>query len=119
MLSERDQGIVLARMRGETLDTISRPLGITRERVRQIVVDATEHINRLELELLVARKEGVLLGLAIPNQEQQDRAIALDYLDWVLARLRERELDIKVTRRYTSEGLVVFLEDRTRYGKEN
>jgi hypothetical protein len=114
-VTHRDQQIVLDREHVPSLRDLGNTHGISHERVRQVVNDATEHVNRLELDLLVARKEGVAFGLAVPNQNQGDRAIALDYLQWVLARLRERDLLIEVTTKQTSEGLIVFLEDATNY----
>ena len=117
-VSQRDQKIVLERERVPSLRALGRQFGMSHERIRTVVREATEHINRLEMELLVARKEGVAFGLAIPNQEQQYRAIALDYLQWVVKRLRARDLDIEVTTKQTSEGLIVFLADQTNYSEE-
>lgn len=117
-INSRDQAIVLDREHGGSLRDIARRHGVSHERVRQIVSDATEHVNRVEMHLLVARKEAWAFGLGIPNQDQQYRAIALDYLEWILGRLRARDLDIAVTTKNTSEGLIVFLADTTDYSEE-
>ena len=118
LFSQDKQRIVLERERGHTLQAIALRRGISYQRVQTIVREAREHIDRLEMHLLVSRKEGVAFGLAIPNQEQQYRAIALDYLAWILDRLRARDLDIEVTTKNTSEGIIVFLEDQTNYSEE-
>lgn len=117
-INSRDQAIVLDREHGGSLRDIARRHGVSHEWVRQIVNDATDHVTRIEIDLMVARNEDVAFGLAIPNQEQQYRAIALDYLQWILGRLRARDLDIAVTTKNTSEGLIVFLADTTDYSEE-
>ena len=67
----------------------------------------------------MARKEGVAFGLAVPNQDQQYRAIALDYLAWVLGRLRERDLDIEVTTKTQAKASSCSSPIQTNYSEED
>ena len=90
LFSGGKQRIVLDRERGDSLQAIGERRGISYQRVQTIVRDARAHIDKIEMDLLVARNEAVAFGLAIPNQDPLDRAIALDYLQWVLTRLRSR-----------------------------
>jgi transcriptional regulator with XRE-family HTH domain len=103
---------------GTTQRELAERFNITQNRVTQIWREqARKHIDSLELNLMVARKEGNLIGLAIPDafKEQQDAVI--HYLNWCLARLAQRDLKIKVHYRPLPEGQIVFfLEDLTEYG---
>ena len=113
---QRDQQIFFERVRGDTVAGIGSRHGVSHQAVSQIVVrERNRHLDRLEMQLMVARREGQVVGLAVPNQAQDDRVLALRYFAWVLDALRARDLEIKVETRPTSEGLVLFLEDVTDY----
>jgi hypothetical protein len=118
-LTTRNQRLVLERARGDTLDTIGQRHGISHQRVHMVVREATEHVNQIELELMVARKTGHVCSLLVPYQAQEDRQLALNYFDWVVAQLRAREVDVKATHIPTTAGSVFLLEDVTQYGKVN
>jgi transcriptional regulator len=110
-LTTRKQKILLERAQGATVDTIGDRYSISHQRVSVIVLEATEHINKLEVDLMVARKEGVPVAFHVPYQRQEDRVIALEYLDWVLARLKDREVEVNVIHQPTTDGNTFFLSD--------
>jgi hypothetical protein len=119
VVKKRDRDVVFQR---EVLqypyNFIGRSFGVTGQRAHKIVREATEHLNRLELELLKATKTGEAVGLAIPHgNTQEERQDALDYLDWVQHQLSGRGVHVSVDHRPTTEGSVFFLEDVTNYTK--
>jgi hypothetical protein len=61
MLWTRDQELVLAWDRGETTVALAERYGISHQRVSYLVARATEFVNRVDLDLMVARKTGEVL----------------------------------------------------------
>jgi hypothetical protein len=112
----RDQQIILERARGDTLEAIGERHGVSYQRVQMIVRETRHAIDRLELELLKARKTGEAIGLAIPNQDQADRQLALSYFGWCVEQLRSRDVQVAVETRQTPAGVVLFISDVTNYG---
>lgn len=114
---ERDQQILFDRVRGDTLVEIGSRHGVSHQAVSQIVVrEGRQHVDRLETQLMVARKEGNAIALVVPFQEPSDYQAVLRYWAWVLDALRARDIDIRATTRPTPNGLVLLLEDVTDYG---
>jgi hypothetical protein len=112
--TQRDAQILLARVRGDTLADIGSQHRLTHQAVSQIVVrERQKHITKIEMQLLVARKQDEAFGLAIPYGA--DYQLGLRYFAWVLDALRARDLDIHAEARQTTEGTVLFLTDQTDY----
>ena len=111
-------GLLWERLRGDSFHTIRERHNLPSYEAAQMAVvrEGTKHVTKIELELMVCRKTGDQYGLAVPNQAQDDRALALNYFTWVLAQLRKRDIQVKVINYPTPEGIVLFLEDVTDYG---
>jgi hypothetical protein len=111
VLSERDQQIVMERERGDTLVQIGQRYGISNQRVSAIMAGATELVNRIDLDLMVARKTGEVCAYLIPYGP--DYTLALDFSSWLIKRLRDRGMELDVTTRRAHNGLALLLEDVT------
>jgi hypothetical protein len=110
--------MILARADGDSMSSIAEDNGVTRQRVHQIVVnEARQYLDRLELELLKNIKTDDLVLYVIPYNEDYSTAIA--FFDWTVARLRERDVKVKVHHRKSKEGVVFALEDVTPYGRRS
>lgn len=112
ILDPRNQQIAFDRECGDPLSAIGKRYGLTKQRVHQIVIgsaDATEYLNRLEVDLMVARKEGKPLRFEKSFRD----------LPGVLHRLCIiRGLDVEVTIKHSGEALTILLEDTTNYSEE-
>lgn len=115
---ERNVTMFTERLRGDTLAKIGEPRKLTAERVRQIVaVQATEHLNDLEVALAVARKEGNVLALKVPfDQPDKDMSLAFSYFLWAVAELEKRDIEVRVVPSMEADGPVLYIEDVTNYG---
>jgi hypothetical protein len=117
--TERDEAIFTERvLKGATLEEVGELLDITTQRVHQVARRLIrEHIDFIELNLLVAKKEGSLLALAIPDAAEDDQNLAISYLHFVLKALAMREIDVEVHYRPLPGGQIAFLlEDVTKNG---
>lgn len=110
--AERNHEMLMERVCGTSLEQIGQRHGITRQMAHRVVVrEAQKHVDQVELQLMVAAKQDQAFALVIPNQIQEDRQIALDYLAWIVRELRRRDVEIAVETKTTTEGLVVLLTD--------
>jgi transcriptional regulator len=66
MLTTRDQELVLARDRGDTTVALGEKFGISHQRVSVVMARATEFVNHVDLDLMVARKTGEVCAYVIP-----------------------------------------------------
>jgi hypothetical protein len=117
-LSEHSEQIFQERvLDGRTFRALGERFDVSSQRVEQVFrAFARQHINQIELNLMVARKEGNLLALAIPSGFEPEQNAAINYLHWVLRELKRRDLTIQVHYRPLPEGEIAFLlEDRTNY----
>ena len=114
MLSERDQAIVLDRERGDTYQAIAGRYGITHPRVMTVVKNATKLVNTVELDLLHVRQTGEQCAYLIPYGPNYTLAMA--FSDWLIRRLRDRGLKLKVETRRAANGIALLIEDVTNYG---
>ena len=110
MLSEKSQQIVLERDRGDGVLALAERHGISHQRVSAIWGDATELVNRIDLDLMVARKTTEQCALLIPYSESYTTAI-----DFTLARQapRDRGMKVDIQTRRASNGLALLLTDAT------
>ncbi len=117
----RDVVMFSERLLGDTLHEISERHDLSIERVRQVIaLQATRHLNELEMQLLVCQKEGTVLALRVPfDQPDQDRELALAYFQWAVAQLKKRDLELRVVPSVDSEGPVLYIEDVSEYGGPN
>lgn len=113
MLGERSQQIVLERERGATVSAIAEAHGISHQRVSAIVRDATETVNKIELDLMITRRTGEVFAYLIPYGP--DYSLAMAFSDWLIGRLRARGLELAVSTRRASNGLALLIEDVTDY----
>ena len=65
-ISPRDQQIVLARDGGQTVVSLGERCGISHQRVSTVMARATEVVNRVDLDVMVARKTGEAIVYLIP-----------------------------------------------------
>src|SRR3954463_8422346 len=85
MLSTRNQAIAMERDAGDTLARIAQRHGVSHQRVSAIAAQATEFVDRVELDLMVARKTGEACAYVIPFGPDYTAAVAFG--DWLVARL--------------------------------
>ena len=111
MLSVRDQQVVLARERGDTLADIGQRHGISHQRVSAVVNRATEFVNKVDLDLMVARKTGEVVVYVIPYGP--DYTLAIDFSTWLVKRLRDRGMEVDIETRRAHNGLALLLSDVT------
>src|SRR4051794_11733475 len=102
MISATNQAVVVERDAGDTLAEIGKRHGITHQRVSAIVAQATQVVNRMELDLMVARKTGEHCAYLIPHGP--DYTLALAFSDSLIRRLRARGVDVEITTRRASNG---------------
>lgn len=116
MLSEKSQAIVLQREHGETLEQIGEQFGVSHQRVAAIVKNATELVNHVELDLMVARKFGK--PFFQPIMYGPDYTLQVAFADWLVRQLRARGLTLTVDTVHGANGLGLLIEDITNYGGE-
>jgi hypothetical protein len=112
MLTEKSQRIVLERDRGEAYTVIARRAGVSYQRARAVVADATAFLNRVELDLLAATKTGECCAYVIPFGP--DYTTAMAFGDWLCRQLRERGVQLEVNTRTAANGVALLLTDVTR-----
>jgi hypothetical protein len=117
MLSTRDQELVLAGDRGETTGELAERYGISHQRVSYLVARATESVNRVDLDLVVARKTGEVVVYVIPYSP--DYTLALDFSMWLIKRLRDGGMVVDIETRRAHNGLALLLSDVTRGGRHD
>lgn len=66
MIREKAQAILLARETGAAATQLARQYGVTPQRVSAIVRDATAFVNRVDMDLMVARKTDEVCVYLIP-----------------------------------------------------
>jgi hypothetical protein len=113
MLSEKSQAIVLERDQGAKVDEIAERYEVSHQRVSAIVTNATALVNSIEMQLLVARKTGEVCAYLIPDSEHSP--VAMAFVDWLVRRLRARDLELEVSTRRASNGVAVLIEDISDY----
>src|SRR4051794_32987468 len=101
--------MVLERVRGETVAEIGTRYGISHQRVSAVVANANRFVGRVYLDLMVAKKERMVVAYVIPYSE--DYTLALDFSTWLIKRLQEEGLDIQVETRRASNGIALLLSD--------
>jgi hypothetical protein len=69
----------------------------------------TEMVDRLECDLMTARKAGEVVAYLVPVGEGYTEALRVS--DALVARLRARDLTVKVSTARTESGLALILED--------
>jgi hypothetical protein len=111
VLSTRDQQIVLERDRCDTIVHIGKRHGISHQRVSMVMSRAPEFVNRVDLDLMVARKTGEVCVYLIPDGP--DYTLAIDFLTWLIRRLRDRGMQVSVETRRAHNGLALLLIDTT------
>lgn len=115
-LSERNQTIVLERAEGEKLEAIAQRHGVSHQRVSTIYATATEFVNKVELDLLLAAKTGDEVLVLIPQASGSTTGVA--FADWLAQRLRDRGLMIRARTHRAHNGVALLLEDLTYASKE-
>jgi hypothetical protein len=115
MLSAKSQEILLERERGAPQAELAERHDVTQQRVAAIIRDATELVTKIELDLVVARKKGEVGAFVVPYGP--DYELAMAFGAWLVHRLRDRDLDIRVTTRRAPNGLALLLEDVTDYSR--
>lgn len=113
MLSETAQQIIVERESGETLKTIAHRHGLSHQRVSTIVKDGRSFVDHVERDLLVARTSGEVCAFVIPFGPNY--TTAMRFGDWLIARLRARDLNLHIETRRASNGLALLLTDITDY----
>jgi hypothetical protein len=111
MLTERSQRIVLERDQGEPYTVIAARAGVSYQRARAVVADATAFLNRVELDLLAATKTGECCAYLVPFGV--DYQVAMSFGDWLCRQLRERGVQLEVTTRTAANGVALLLTDIT------
>jgi hypothetical protein len=111
VFSTRDQQIVLERDAGDTLAEVGRRHGISHQRVSVVMAKATEFVNQVDLDLMVARKTGEVCAYVIPYSEHYTTAI--DFSQWLIWRLRQRGMVVEVETRRAHNGIALLLSDAT------
>jgi hypothetical protein len=111
MIEEQTQAIALARARGETLASVGREYGVSHQRVSQIMTSVTHLVNEMDLGLMLARKVGRPYIRVIPHQDNYTGALA--FSDYLVQRLRDRGMDLRISTRRCANGLALELEDVT------
>jgi hypothetical protein len=111
VVSTRDQQVVLERDRGDTIVEIGKRHGISHQRVSYVVNRATEFVNRVDLDLMVARRTGEAVVYVIPYSP--DYTLAIDFSTWLVKRLRDRGMEVDIETRRAHNGLALLLFDRT------
>jgi hypothetical protein len=111
MLGVRDQEIVLERERGTTVVELGERYGISNQRVSQIAKTATEFVNKVELDLMVASKTGEVCAYLVPFGP--DYTLAMMFGGWLIRRLRDRGLELRVETRQASNGLALLIDNAT------
>ena len=116
MLTVRDQQVVLERARGDTVVEIGERHGISHQRVSVLMARATEFVNQVDLDLMVARKTGEVCAYLIPYGP--DYTLSLDFSTWLIKRLSDRGMEVGVETRRAHNGIALILTDVTpRRGK--
>lgn len=72
---------------------------------------STRMIDRLEVDLMAARRTGEVCAYVVPFSENYSEAVEVS--DALVAALRARDLTIKVTTRRCPEGVALVLADTT------
>jgi hypothetical protein len=111
MPSSRDQQVVLERERGDTLVEIGRRHGISHQRVSVLIARATDFVNRVDLDLMIAGKTDELVAYIVPFGPDYSQAI--EFGQWLVDRLRDRGMVVDIETRRTTNGLILFLTDAT------
>jgi transcriptional regulator len=111
MISTRDQQVVLERECGDTIVEIGQRHGISHQRVSVLVNRATEFVNKVDLDLMVARRSAEVVAILIPFGP--DYTTGIDFQMWLVRRLKERGMQLDVEVRHVHNGLCLFLSDVT------
>jgi hypothetical protein len=115
MLSTQSQEIALQRHHGATVTALSGQYGVCHQRVSQIGRAVTALVDRIELDLMVARKTDEVVAYLVPYHNEAEWRTAVAFGDHLVQRLRERGLRIRVETRRASNGVALLLEDRTEF----
>lgn len=134
MLSERDQAIVVGRDAGDTYEALGRRYGISHPRALTIVKNGEQLALTVELDLRATRQDNDALDQAIARQDldmieqlgvyqqcayvipySENYTVAMAFSDWLIRRLRDRGLTLKVETRRASNGIALLISDITDY----
>jgi len=113
-VEDRDQQVLMERVAGDSLRAIGARHDLSHEAVRLIVVrQARKHVDQIVLDMWVAQKGGEVLAFAVPAGDADDQHAAVQYFEWLLGELRDRDdVEPRVTYRPTPDGSFAFaIED--------
>ena len=111
MLSPTTQSIVLERAAGHTQAEIAERHGVSRQRISVVIAQAEQFVDRLQDDLASAREHGNVCAYLVPYSP--DYTLGLLFLDWLVAQLRRRGVEVKIDTRSAANGIALFLEDVT------
>ena len=118
MMSARNQEIVLAREDGQSLLQLGERYGVSHQRVAAVVRSARELVDQVELDLMVARKDGEICIYLVPYGP--DYQMSLAFCDWIVGQLRKRDVEVLALQcRRASNGIAMLLSDVTDYSGGN
>jgi hypothetical protein len=104
-ISERDAAVYDAHLVGESLRSIAAELQLSAEWIRQIVQRTrTAHLNKIELDLMVAGKTDEWPCFLVPFQQEDGWRAALHFVQEMVDGLRARGVDFDVVVRQTPAG---------------
>ena len=116
MIDAEAHPMLVAHAAGDSYRVIGKAHGLSHEAARQTVLrEATEFLNELELSLYVALKleklgreaEAEWPTVVVPFGPDWSTANAV--IQWVVDRLRGRDVDVHVTHKPTPDGVVFQL----------
>jgi hypothetical protein len=107
---ERDQAVLMERITGATLREIAVRYDLSVEGARYVSDKAArQHITKLVADMLACQAEGQLLVLAVPATSDEEQALVIRYLDWLLSQFADiPDFKIKVHYRPTPTGAIAF-----------
>jgi hypothetical protein len=116
--SDRDRAILVDWISGQTQQDIAARHTLTHQGVSAIIKrEAREYMNEIEVDLIVSDKmdmppeHSFVVEFDDPTGWQRPMCVFV----WVLKRLRERQVSVRVTTQQTPEG-TAFLIQQTKEG---
>jgi hypothetical protein len=116
-LTDTDKKSIVARSATERPTELAREHGITREYVYTLIRKSSQEITEIELQMLRAHFTRELPSLVVyygPGYQT-----GLDYFQYILDRLKARQVNVRVIKRAIPQGVIFALQDeRLNYNKE-
>ncbi len=97
----------MARGEGVTVTELGERFGVSHQRISAVMKSVTALVDKVDLDLMLARRDGEACVFVIPFSE--DYTLALDFSDYLVARLRARGMKLDVQVHRASNGLVLEL----------